>query len=324
MNKTIKILFIILLILIVIIGAAIGIFFLYVNNKVAKINYVEIQENEVDIEEEVKSNLQGYRNIAILGIDSRQDDYGKGNRSDCIIIVSINESTKEVKLLSIYRDTYLELTGMSLDKVTHAYSYGGPTLALSTLNTNLDLNIAEFVTVNFNDVKEIIDSIGGVEINITSEEVSHIQGINSSGTYNLTGEQALAYSRIRYATGGDFKRTERMRDVIIAVANKAKTLNIGQLNSFADTVLSKVYTNIRADQVMSLLPKVLDYKIVDSIGWPYNTKGTYINSIYYGVPVDLEENVKQLHKELFNEDNYEVSDTVKQISDKIKQTTQVQ
>ena len=157
-------------------------------------------------------------------------------------------------------------------------------------------------------------------MNITKEEVSHIPGLTKAGTYNLTGEQALAYARIRYAEGGDYKRTERMRDVLTAVLNKVKTFNISQLNQFVDEVLPKVYTNITAADVFSMLPSATSVKITDSIGWPYETKGITLDR-WYGVPVTLESNVKRLHQEVFEETDYVPSDTVKEISKEIVSKT---
>ncbi|MCI8547847.1 MAG: LCP family protein, partial [Bacilli bacterium] len=156
----------------------------------------------------------------------------------------------------------------------------------------------------------------GIRMTITSEEVSHIPGIKAAGTYNLTGEQALAYARIRYATGGDYKRTERMRDVLTAVANKVKTFNISQLNVFIDQVLPRVYTNISSSEMFSLMPNVPSFKITESIGWPYETRGITLDR-WYGIPITLESNVINLHQRVFNEENYIPSDTVKQISNNI-------
>lgn len=268
------------------------------------------------VSEEVSAYLSNYRNIAIFGIDTASDTYSKGNRSDCIIIASLNNTTKEVNLVSVYRDTYVQIEGYGLDKITHAYSYGEAPLAIKTLNTNFDLNITEFVAVNFDAVKDIIDSAGGITMPITSEEVPHISGITKAGTYNLTGAQALQYSRIRYATGGDYKRTERMRDVLTAVMNKVKTFNVGQLNSFIDKVLPKVYTNVTAGDIFGLVPSVANIRINKSIGWPYETKGITLDR-WYGVPVTLESNVTKLHQELFNEADYIPSDTVKNTSQQI-------
>ena len=308
------------LVLVILLVVIIGGTLLYINNKLAKLQQVEINEEDLSVSAEAEENLSEYRNIAIFGIDSREDTYSKGNRSDCIIIASINNTTKEVKLISVYRDTYVKIEGHGLDKITHAYSYGEAPLAVKTLNTNLDLNIKEFIAINFDAVQEIIDDIGGVSMNITSEEVPHITGISKAGTYNLTGAQALEYARIRYATGGDYKRTERMRDVLIAATNKVKTFNISQLNTLVNNVLPKIYTNITASDIFSLLPSATSMKITDSIGWPYEVKGITLDR-WYGVPVTLENNVTRLHQEIFGETDYTPSETVKEISNQIATQT---
>ena len=315
-RKGLKIFGIIVLILIILLVAIIGVTYWYIHDKLSKIQQIEIPEANLGVSVEAEASLENYRNIAIFGIDSREDTYSRGNRSDCIIIASINNTTKEVKLVSVYRDTYVDIEGYGLDKITHAYSYGEAPLAISTLNKNLDLNIKEFVTVNFDAVKDIVDSIGGISMPITEEEVPRVPGITQAGTYNLTGEQALAYARIRYATGGDYKRTERMRDVLTAVVEKVKTFNISQLNSLVDTVLPKLYTNITASDIFSLMPSLTSFKITESIGWPYETQGITLDR-WYGVPVTLESNVTRLHQEIFGETDYEASETVKTISNEI-------
>ncbi len=304
------------LVLVIILVIIVGGTLLFINSKLGKIQRVDLNEDDLNVSADVAENLSNFRNIAIFGIDSREDSYSKGNRSDCIIIASMNNDTKEVKLVSVYRDTYVEIEGHGLDKITHAYSYGEAPLAIKTLNTNFDLNITEFVTVNFDAVKEIVDDIGGISMNITSEEVSHIPGLTKAGTYNLTGEQALAYARIRYAEGGDYKRTERMRNVLTAVVNKVKTFNISQINQFVDEVLPKIRTNITASDIFSLIPSAMSANITDSIGWPYETKGITLDR-WYGVPVTLESNVTRLHQEVFGESDYVPSDTVKRISQDI-------
>ena len=319
-GKGLKIFGIIVLILIMLIAILLGTTYFYIHSKLSKIQQVEINEEDLDVSVQAEENLANYRNIAIFGIDSREDSYSRGNRSDCIIIASLNNTTNEVKLVSVYRDTYVDIEGHGLDKITHAYSFGEAPLAISTLNRNLDLNIKEFVTVNFDAVQEIIDSIGGITMPITSEEVPHIKGISKAGTYNLTGEQALAYARIRYATGGDYKRTERMRDVLTAVVDKVKNFNVSQLNQLVDTVLPKIYTNISANEIFKLMPSAPSIKITESIGWPYETKGKTM-AAWYGVPVTLESNVTRLHQEIFEEQDYTPSDTVKNISNSIIQKT---
>lgn len=338
MNKGLKIFLIILLILFIIV-AGLGVAgYTFVNGKIGKMQKENIDTTAVGINEETKQELKGYRNIALLGIDSRADDYGLGNRSDCIIIASINQETNEVKLISVYRDTYVYVTESGkerLDKITHAYSYGGAQNTLKSLNEALDLNITEFVTVNFDAVIAAVDSLGGVYIDIDSSEVNYINdyidatsessGVKSShithaGNQKLDGVQAVSYSRVRYTAGGDYKRTERMRTVVEAMLSKAKTLGIGQLNSFADTILPKIRTNISSSEIWGLVPKLASFKVTGSLGWPYETKGVTLDR-WYGVPVTLQSNVEKLHKEAFGQDDYEASDTVKKMSAAIVKKT---
>ena len=338
MNKGLKIFLIILLILFITV-AGLGVAgYTFVNGKIGKMQKENIDTTAVGINEETKQELKGYRNIALLGIDSRADDYGLGNRSDCIIIASINQETNEVKLISVYRDTYVYVTESGkerLDKITHAYSYGGAQNTLKSLNEALDLNITEFVTVNFDAVIAAVDSLGGVYIDIDSSEVNYINdyidatsessGVKSShithaGNQKLDGVQAVSYSRVRYTAGGDYKRTERMRTVVEAMLSKAKTLGVGQLNSFADTILPKIRTNISSSEIWGLVPKLASFKVTGSLGWPYETKGITLDR-WYGVPVTLQSNVEKLHKEAFGQDDYEASDTVKEMSSAIIKKT---
>ena len=331
MNKGLKIFLIILLVLVIIIVGLGVAGYTFVNGKIGKMQKENIDTTAVGINEETKQELKGYRNIALLGIDSRADDYGLGNRSDCMMIASINQETNEIKLISVYRDTYvyvMENGTKRLDKITHAYSYGGAQNTLKSLNEAMDLNITEFVTVNFDAVIAAVDSLGGVYIDIDNSEIKYINdyidatsqssGIKSThvtktGRQKLDGVQAVAYSRIRYTSGGDYKRTERMRTVVEAMLSKAKTLGVSQLNSFADTILPKIRTNISSRDIWGLVPKLAAFKVTNSIGWPYETKGITLDR-WYGVPVTLESNVIKLHKEAFEQEDYEASDTVKEMS----------
>lgn len=338
MNKGLKIFLIILLVLVIfILGLGIA-GYTFVNGKIGKMQKENIDTTAVGINEETKQELKGYRNIALLGIDSRADDYGLGNRSDCMIIASINQETNAVKLISVYRDTYVYVTENGtkrLDKITHAYSYGGAQNTLKSLNEAMDLNITEFVTVNFDAVIAAVDSLGGVYIDIDKSEIKYVNdyidatsessGVKSShithsGRQKLDGVQAVSYTRVRYTAGGDYKRTERMRTVVEAMLSKAKTLNVGQLNSFADTILPKIRTNISTSEIWGLIPKLASFKVTESIGWPYDTKGITLDR-WYGVPVTLKSNVERLHKEAFEQEDYEASDTVKEMSAAIVKKT---
>ena len=304
----------------------------YLYSKLSKVNYVKLENIEVN--EGVEEQLKGYRNIVVFGVDTRSNSYAN-TRSDTIMIVSLNQDTNEVKIASVYRDTYLYIDGHGYDKITHAYAYGGPELAINALNKNLDLNITEFVTVNFNAVIDIVDAIGGVEIDVTQEELGYmnqyIRDVNgelgrrdsilpSAGTKTLTGAQALAYSRIRYTAGGDFKRAERSRTVLNKTFEKAKKLSIGKLNTLADKLLPKILTNISSTEILSMIPVIANIKISEGEGWPYKTQ-FYNNGISYVAPVTLEENVIQLHKYLVQDEEYEVSSKVKEYSEGICRKT---
>ena len=338
MNKGLKIFLIILLVLVIfILGLGVA-GYTFVNGKIGKMQKENIDTTAVGINEETKQELKGYRNIALLGIDSRADDYGLGNRSDCMMIASINQETNEIKLISVYRDTYvyvMENGTKRLDKITHAYSYGGAQNTLKSLNEAMDLNITEFVTVNFDAVIAAVDSLGGVYIDIDKSEIKYVNdyidatsessGVKSShithsGRQKLDGVQAVSYTRVRYTAGGDYKRTERMRTVVEAMLSKAKTLNVGQLNSFADTILPKIRTNISTSEIWGLIPKLASFKVTESIGWPYDTKGITLDR-WYGVPATLQSNVERLHKEAFEQEDYEASDTVKEMSAAIVKKT---
>ena len=323
-----KILLVLLIILVIFFGTVTW----YIYNKLSKVNYVTLEN--IEINEGVSEQLKGYRNIAIFGVDARSNTF-TNTRSDIIMIASLNQDTNQVKLVSVYRDSYLYIDGYGYDKVTHAYAYGGPQLAINTLNKNLDLNITEFITVNFNAVIDIIDAIGGIEIDVDSEELgylnNYVQDVNKelnrhdanlsrTGVSNLTGAQALAYSRIRYTAGGDFKRTERSREVLNATFSKAKTMSVTKLNKLADILLPKVYTNIPPSEMLGMLPQIYNINITEGEGWPYKTQ-FYNNGISYVAPVTLEQNVKQLHEHLFNDADYEVTSKVKEYSNGIIKKT---
>lgn len=345
MNKGLKIFLIIILVLVIIIVGLGVAGYTFVNGKIGKMQKENIDTTAVGISEETKQELKGYRNIALLGIDSRADDYGLGNRSDCMMIASINQETNGIKLISVYRDTYvyvMENGTKRLDKITHAYSYGGAQNTLKSLNEAMDLNITEFVTVNFDAVIAAVDSLGGVYIDIDESEIRYVNdyidatsessGVKSShithaGRQKLDGVQAVSYTRVRYTAGGDYKRTERMRTVVDAMLSKAKTLSISQLNNFVDTILqpdktgqSKIRTNISTSEIWGLIPKLVSFKVTESIGWPYDTKGITLDR-WYGVPVTLQSNVERLHKEAFEQEDYEASDTVKEMSAAIVKKT---
>ena len=298
-------------------GGFIG--YTFINSKLNKIKYEDIDKSQIEITEGVKEELSGYRNIVLFGID---DADGYIGRSDCIIIFSINQQTKKVKMTSIYRDTYVEVPGHGYTKINHAFAYGKAPLAMSTINRNLDLNITEYVTINFQVVKDLVDEIGGVTIKVTSKEATQIPGITSAGTYTLTGEQALAYGRIR-KIDSDEKRTERMRTVIEKAFSKVKSMSPLEMNKLADQILPELHTNITKSEITDTIKDIKSYSIGESMGWPYEVEGKMIDKIWYGIPKTLQESVQTLHKDLFDETDYKTSDKVNKISDTIIKKTGV-
>ena len=301
------------LVIIIIIAILLGSGYAYISYKLGNLNHIDFDESSVTVNTGISESLNGYRNIALFGLDTREDNFSN-SRSDSIIIVSINQKTKDVKLTSIYRDTYVDIEGYGLDKITHAYAYGGPELALSTINRNLDLNVTEFVTVNFETVKTVVDALNGIKLEITNAEAEQI-GLSSGGTYTLDGNQALAYARIR-KIDSDYQRTERIRTVLDAAFDKIKTMGISELLNFIDVVLPHLSTNISTNEIISMAPLAVSFNIAESSGWPNDVQG-YSSDAWYGVPVTLESNVSELHEDLFGETNYTPSQTVQEINDEI-------
>lgn len=264
---------------------------------------ISIEDGKIEINQEVEDKLSKYSdsvtNIALFGIDAEDGNIG---RSDSIMIATVDSNNKVLKLTSIMRDSYVNIPGRGMDKINHAYAFGGPELAINTLNSNFDLNIKDYAAVNFSSLPKVIDLVGGVEIEITEEEVSHINGINSAGVYNLTGDQALAYSRIRYATGGDYKRTERQREVLEKVFEKVSSKGLGELTSLVYNVLPLIQTSLGTGEILDLGTEVLKIKStkLTQERFPLDgyCNGEMINGIYYLV-FDKDETVNQLHEYIF-------------------------
>ena len=316
---------------------------LYAVLKVEKVGKVDLNEEKLVINEEVKeraetTKMKGYRNIALFGVDSTTGALAKNTRSDTIIIASINLDTGDCKLVSVYRDTYLNLSNGTYNKCNAAYMKGGPEMAINMLNMNLDMNITDFITVGFAGLADTIDALGGVMIDVDEAEINHLNSyqftmaedlkrpykeVTSTGYQLLTGLQATAYCRIRYTAGDDFKRTERQREVIMAMADKAKTASVSTLNQIASDVFNEIYTSLDLTEIVELLGGISEYNIVDQAGFPYEeyrTTGTIGSKGSCVIPVDLKESVEWLHKFLFDED-YTASGEVQSYSEKIKSDT---
>lgn len=342
----------IILFIVEILVLAVLVAILYTVLKTGNIQKITVNEDNIttELNENVINNeaLKGYRNIALFGVDSRDGGLGKGTRSDTIIIASINEDTGDIKLCSVYRDTYMNLSNDSYNKCNSAYAKGGPEQAIIMLNMNLDLNITDYVTVGFEGLTQTIDALGGVYIDVTEAEIPHLNNyqismvgtttdgktftategkdytaVTTPGYQKLNGLQATAYCRIRYI-GDDFERARRQRDVLSAVMEQAKKASVADLNKILNKVLPNVATSLDVDEMVGMLSNVTKYNIVGTDGFPFEShratgkvggKGSCV------IPNNLAENVTMLHEFLFNESDYTVSKEVQSYSNKIVSDT---
>lgn len=282
------------------------------------------------------TDVDGYYNILLLGVDSRDMDNIKGTRSDAIMMVSINKDTNDVKILSVYRDTYLKLGDTSTyDKITHACAYGGPEMTMKSLNQAMDLNISNYVVVNFKAVADIVNEVGGIEVDVQDYEIEQLNKytietaenigqkkhklVESPGMQTLEGVQAVSYGRIRKGVGDDFKRTERMRTVISLVMDKMKDMSIKDMKKVIKMMTPQVQTNLSKSNIIGLAVRLPQYNIVGNTGWPYNVTTGYIGGASYVFPSDLLDNVIKLHNDFFGQADYSPSSVVRNISSTIIQ-----
>lgn len=292
-----------------------------------------------DLSDDTISTLEGYTNIALFGLDNRSTGNYDNGHSDVIMIASINNKTKEVKLVSVYRDTYLSVGNGKFNKANSAYMRGGAKQAVQMLNANLDLNITEYVCVDWAAVIEAVDALGGVEIEVTKAEVKHLNmyvrdmgkeigsdttQIKGAGRQVLNGAQATAYARIRYTSGNDFKRSSRQRIVLEAMLNKAKAADVGTLIDICELVFDDISTSLDLTEILSLARHVSDYSIASTTGFPFEmTTDQLSGSGSTVIPIGLEDDVSQLHEYLFGTEDYKPSKTVQAISDAIIDKTGV-
>lgn len=222
------------------------------------------------------------------------------------MILTLDEEHKVMKLTSIMRDSYVDIPGHGDDKITHEYAFGGPELAMKTLNENFNVNVEDFMAVNFTSFPEIIDKLGGVKINIIPEEIHHIPGITSPGEQVLNGEQALAYFRIRYATGGDYKRTERQRVVLEAVFEKLKSTPTKEYTSLIDGFLQYIETNMSSMDMIKLstdaAPLVKGNLETARLSLDGYCDGKMINGVWYLV-YDRQATLNQIQEYIYDNKN---------------------
>lgn len=283
--------------------------------------------------------MQGYWMIAIFGIDVGKGTSGaRGNSSDVNIIACINQDTGDIKLVSLYRDTYLKVTDKGeYRKFNYAYSVGGPEMALKMLNENLDLNITDYIIFNWKAVADGINILGGVDVDITKSEFKFINSfitetvketgvgsyqLKSAGMNHLDGIQAVSYARLRLMDN-DYKRTERQRKIIELAFNKAKQSNYSVLNNILVVCLPQVMTNLDFVDLTNMALSISKYNLGETAGFPFEKsdanmgpqKGACV------IPRSLESNVSQLHQFLFGDESYSPTSTVQQISQKIVSDT---
>ncbi len=306
---------------------------------------------------------KGYTNIALFGIDPRLGEFEDSTHTDTIMIVSINNKTHDVKLVSVYRDTLLRMAksngDIDYEKANTAYFMNGAEGALNMLNSNFDLDITEYALVNFEGLANIIDALGGIDINLTLDEQFYVNGYLTETrkitgmdapdvlTYgentHLSGLQATAYCRIRYVTftdaegneyHNDYGRTARQRYVLNTLLQKAKSAGINELLNVADTLIKKnnvgghkiISTNISWDKIVTLLTVAVDCNLTEAFGFPYDVYTPEQGRKYYGyvIPMGLEQNVTRLHKQLFPGKSYVPSDLVTRINDYIIDETGIE
>lgn len=317
----------------------------FIYAKLGKMNFTDLDFSKIGVNTGVSDNnvMKGYTTIGLIGLDGRDGELKSGARSDTMIIASINNDTKKVKLVSVYRDTYLRIGEDSegngqYDKANAAYKKGGPEQFLSMLNTNLDLNVTDFVSVDFQAVAEAVELLGGIDVELKEEEVvnlnnycvetSKVTGMDytpleeKAGVHHLNGVQAVSYARIRYTSGNDFRRAARQREVIYKIVEKAKNSDIATLSKILDKVFPKVYTSFTKAEILQMGMSMMSYDIEDQTGFPFDhLYGERVKDAMGGLdvvlPVTLESNAIKLHEFLYPEDSYTPSDEVKAYSQRI-------
>lgn len=317
----------------------------FIYAKLGKMNFTDLDFSKIGVNTGVSDNnvMKGYTTIGLIGLDGRDGELKSGARSDTMIIASINNDTKKVKLVSVYRDTYLRIGEDSegngqYNKANAAYAKGGPEQFLSMLNTNLDLNVTDFVSVDFQAVAEAVELLGGIDVELKEEEVVHLNNYcvetskvtgmdytpleEKAGVHHLNGVQTVSYARIRYTSGNDFRRAARQREVIYKIVEKAKNSDIATLSKILDKVFPKVYTSFTKAEILQMGMSMMSYDIEDQTGFPFDhLYGERVKDAMGGLdvvlPVTLESNVIKLHEFLYPEDSYTPSDEVKAYSQRI-------
>lgn len=293
--------------------------------------------SEEDIQTNEGAEQEGYTTIALFGGDSRDGALEEGTHADCIIIAAIDNKTKQINMVSVYRDTLTEQMNGELKKANNAYFTGGPKDAINMLNKNLDLDIENYVTVDFKALADTIDLLGGIEIDIKEEEIQYINEfleetaqvagkeanfVSEAGPQLLDGTQAVTYARIRSTAGGDYTRTERQRLVLEKIFDKVINTKLGTINKIIDEVFPQVSTSFSLKELLGLAAGATQYELKETSGFPFELTDGNVESVGSTViPLGMVENVEEMHAFLYPNDEYQVSDTVREIAGKIEQLT---
>lgn len=327
----------ILLIVIGIIAALAIIIAVAVNKVMNDITGEAVDESQLSQSEDLDSNVI---NIALFGIDGRTGV--SGNRSDTIMVISLDMSSGTIKVCSVMRDTYVRIpasnsTSETYTKINAAYAYGGPQLAIQTLNENFDLNIGDYVTFDFSGVANVVDTLGGVDVNVESASVMNYMNeaidydnqvlgrndahITTTGTQHLNGGQALAYSRVRYSDS-DYYRTDRQREIVEQVFNKLSSADTSTLLSTLNQIYPYIKTSLNFGEITSYATKYmnLDNRSMIDARCPFdgNVQGQTIDGASCVVPVTLIDNAIKLHQFIYgNNVDYTPSQQVTDISNAI-------
>ena len=309
---------------------------LFVWLKFGKLDFSAIKNIATNsLDSDTRELLSGYTTIAFFGVDNRSNGNYESGNSDSIMICSINNDTKEVKVVSVYRDTFLDTGDNTLHKCNYAYNHGGVENAIEMLNRNLDLDIQEYVAVDFYALVKAVDAVDGIDLPeaITGEEaeimnggyigeVAAITGNSadpvSAGQTHLNGVQAVAYCRVRYTAGGDFQRASRQRIVVSALVDRVKQANIGEMTSLVNAILPEVSTSLSAGEILKMATAMQDYTLADTRGFPFAmVTATYDKKGSVVVPCTLESNVKEMYVYLFDEEDHACSEELRSISQSI-------
>ena len=306
----------------------------------SKLDAADLNINEDELEEETIEIMKGYEDVALFGVDNYFNGHADSGNSDVIMIASINNDTKEVKLVSVYRDTFLDTDIQTADspnfhKANRAFAIGGAEQSIRMLNASLDLDIEHFITVDFKVVTDVVNMLGGVEVEVDSAELKYINHhidttakatgdtpvhLTTTGLQTLNGTQATAYARIRSTAGSDFARAERQREVINQIVKKAKKTDLPTINKIINQVFPEICTNYTNTDIIRLAAAMFDYELSDSTGFPFSKYPARLGGSKGDVVIcaDLENNVRALHRYLYNDNSYVPSATVVNYSNLIK------